>query len=160
MTRPNGRIDLLTPSPQSLPFLMQDRIPVQSYQDAMVGNWENTPLSIAYFSKENKQIIHNGIRAGVYKASGNKYTIAEQSDENLNMIMRAMFLQHSANQPTNIPQQIQALNQHVLNYCIPRIYSEVKGYLRYLHDASTLVVPLSNPVYASKDKVLELKPFF
>ena len=157
MSKPNGRIDLLTPSP---PFLMQDRIPVQSYQDAMIGNWENTPLSRAFFSKENKQIIHNGIRAGVYKLSNNKYTIAEQSDENLNMIMRAMFLQHSANQPTHIPQQIHALNQHVLNHCIPRIYSELKGYLQYLRDASTLVVPLANPTYVSKDKVLELKPFF
>ena len=126
----------------------------------MTGNWENTPMSIAYFSRENKQILQNGIRAGVFRASGGKYKIAEQSDENLSMIMRAMYLQHSANQPTHIREQIQAINQHVLDYCIPKIYGEVKGYLRYLYDASTLVVPLANPNYVSKDKVLELKPFF
>jgi hypothetical protein len=52
------------------------------------------------------------------------------------------------------------LNEYVLNYCIPRLYSEAQGYMKYLHDASTLVVPLSAPVYTGHDKTLELKTFF
>ena len=153
----NGRVDLLSELPS---FSMQDKIPIQSYHDAMTGNWENTPMSNAFFSKENKKILQNGIRAGVYSMSKGKYTIAEQSEDNLNMIMRAMYLQFSANQPDHISKQIQALNTSVLNYCIPQIYGEAVGYLKYLHDASTLVVPIANPIYTSKDKVLELKSFF
>ena len=154
----NGRVDLLSELPS---FAMQDKIPIQhSYHDAMTGNWENTPMSTAFFSKENKKILQNGIRAGVYTMSKGKYTISEQCDDNLNMIMRAMYLQFSANQPTHISQQIQALNTSVMNYCIPQVYSEAVGYLKYLEDASTLVVPIANPIYSSKDKVLELKSFF
>jgi hypothetical protein len=76
------------------------------------------------------------------------------------MIMRAIFLEHSQNRPTHVREQIEGLNRYVLEYCIPKIYGEAKGYLKYLQDASTLVVPLSNPVHTSLDKTLELKSFF
>jgi len=154
----NGRIDLLhAPNPISL---YDKPIYTSSYNDAMIGNWADTPLSIAFFSQENQQILQNGIRAGVYKMSGNKSIISQQSNSNLKIIMRAIFLEHSKNNYTNIRSQIEVLNQHVLNYSIPRIYGETKGYLKYLQDASTLVVPLSNPISMSSDKTLELKPFF
>ena len=154
----NGRIDLLhAPNPISL---YDKPVYTSSYNDAMTGNWVDTPLSIAFFSQENQQILQNGIRAGVYKMSGNKSIISQQSNPNLKIIMRAIFLEHSKNNYTNIRNQIEVLNQHVLKYSIPRIYGETQGYLKYLQDASTLVVPLSNPIYMSPDKTLELKPFF
>ena len=154
----NGRIDLLhAPNPISL---YDKPVYTSSYKDAMTGNWVDTPLSIAFFSQENQQILQNGIRAGVYKMSGNKSIISQQSNPNLKIIMRAIFLEHSKNNYTNIRNQIEVLNQHVLKYSIPRIYGETQGYLKYLQDASTLVVPLSNPIYMTLDKTLELKPFF
>jgi len=154
----NGRIDLLhAPNPISL---YDKPVYTSSYNDAMIGNWADTPLSLAFFSQENQQILQNGIRAGVYKMSGNKAIISQQSNSNLKIIMRAIFLEHSKNNYTNIRNQIEVLNQHVLKYSIPRIYGETQGYLKYLQDASTLVVPLSNPISMSFDKTLELKPFF
>jgi hypothetical protein len=60
--------------------------------------------------------------------------------------MRSVFLQHAANQPTNISGQIEELNQIVLDYCIFHVYSEAQGYMKYLYDASTLVVPMATPV--------------
>lgn len=154
----NGRIDLLhAPNPISL---YDKPVYTSSYKDAMTGNWVDTPLSIAFFSQENQQILQNGIRAGVYKMSGNKSIISQQSNPNLKIIMRAIFLEHSKNNYTNIRNQIEVLNQHVLKYSIPRIYGETQGYLKYLQDASTLVVPLSNPISMTLDKTLELKPFF
>lgn len=154
----NGRIDLLhAPNPISL---YDKPIYTSSYKDAMTGNWADTPLSLAFFSKENQQILQNGIRAGVYKMSGNKSIISQQSNSDLKIIMRAIFLEHSKNNTTSIRTQIEVLNQHVLKYSIPRIYGETQGYLKYLQDASTLVVPLSNPIHMSLDKTLELKPFF
>jgi hypothetical protein len=48
--------------------------------------------------------------------------------------------------PQNIAGQIQQLNQMVLDHSIPKVYGEAQGYIKYLHDASTLVVPLAAPV--------------
>jgi hypothetical protein len=154
----NGRIDLLhAPNPISL---YDKPVYTSSYNDAMTGNWADTPLSKAFFSQMNQQILQNGIRAGVYQKSGNKFVISQQSNPDLKMIMRAIFLEHSQNRLDQIREQIEELNRYVFDYCIPRIYGEAKGYLKYLQDASTLVVPLSNPVCTSLDKPLEFKRFF
>ena len=133
----------------------------KSFYDALTGSWDDSPLSRAYFSAENQQILQNGIRAGVYNMSGGRYSIAQQSYEELKIIMRAIFLQETTNTPGNLTSQIQRLNTLVLNYVVPKVFNEAKGYLVYIRDASTLVVPLSAPVSSvSYDKTLELKPFF
>ena len=89
----NGRIDIESPSP-SAQFALFDKIPVSSqctsFTDAMTGNWNDTPMSMAFFSDKNMQIIQNGIRAGVYNQSGGKYDIGPQDCDNLKMIMRAI----------------------------------------------------------------------
>lgn len=159
MTKYNGRVDILTPPDQ---FMMFDK-PEEctNYTDALIGNWSETPLSCAFFSKQNIQIIQNGIRAGVYDMSKGKYVIANQSCDELKIIMRAKFLRTSSNLPDHIPSQIHDINKEVIDYCVPRIFGEAKGYIQYLHDASTLVVPLSTPISTTtNDKILELKPFF
>ena len=75
--------------------------------------------------------------------------------------MRSLFLQHSANQLNNITQQITELNKIVLDYCIQQVYSEAQGYMKYIDDVSTLVVPIAHPVMASQnDRQLELKSWF
>ena len=52
------------------------------------------------------------------------------------------------------------LNKIVIDYCVPKLYSEVEGYMMYKRDASTLVVPLDKPISEYTDKSLELKKFF
>lgn len=155
----NGRIDLITktqgPDISNL-FSMYDKIPANqctTFRDATVGQWEETPLSLAYFSQQNIQIIQNGIRAGVYRKSNEQYVIAPVNCDVLKVVMRSVFMQHAANKPTNIPKQIAELNQMVLDYCIFNAYSEAQGYLKYLQDVSTLPAPLSTPVVErQKDK--------
>ena len=92
--------------------------------------------------------------------SNEKYIIDEQNKDDLNVIMRAMYLQHSKNQTDNLTEQIQTLNKLVIDYCVPKLYSEVEGYMMYKRDASTLVVPLDKPLSEYTDKKLELKKFF
>lgn len=154
----NGRINIMTPPNQ---LALYDTPPemATSYSDALNGNWESSPLSKAFFSKENINIIQNGIRAGVYQMSNQQYVISTQSYDELKIIMRAIFLQHSVNLATNLNQQIYELNKKVLSYCIPRVYGEAKGYMKYVYDASTLAVPMSRPLSSNKEKVLELKRF-
>jgi hypothetical protein len=118
-------------------------------------------LSKAFFSQQNIQILQNGIRAGVYHKSNGQYTIAPQDCDSLKIVMRSVYLQNAANQPNNITQQVAELNKIVLNYCIQQVYSEAQGYLKYIDDASTLVVPIAHPVMAdNSDRELEFKTWF
>lgn len=155
----NGRVNILEPCTRTQ-FMLYDRIPVKdctNYQNAMVGNWDETTLSKAFFSAENIQILQNGIKAGVFKASKGQYIIGQQDCDTLKIIMRSMFLQYSANLPCDITCQISALNEKVLDYAVPQVFGEAEGYLKYKRDASTLVVPMQTPISSGyKTKTLEL----
>ena len=159
----NGRVDIKTPNTSEL-FQMYDKIPANqctTFRNATEGLWTENSLSNAFFSLQNIQIIQNGIRAGVYKRSNGQYVIGPQDCDSLKIIMRSVFLQNAANQPNNIKQQVAELNKMVLDYCIQQVYSEAQGYMKYINDASTLVVPISHPVMANdNDRQLELKPWF
>ena len=159
----NGRVDIKTPNTSTL-FQMYDKIPANqcvTFRNATEGLWSSTPLSQAFFSQQNILMIQNGIRAGVYNRSNGQYVIGPQDCDSLKIIMRSVFLQHSANQPNNFQYQITELNKIVLNYCIQQVYSEAQGYMKYINDVSTLVVPIAPPVMTSdNDKQLELKPWF
>lgn len=160
----NGRVNIIGPNIDKR-FSMSDRIPINStkysYRDAMNGNWYDTELSKAFFSGRNIQIIQNGIRSGVYNKSNQQYIVGEQSLDELQIIMRSIFLQNSKNLCEDIPGQINDLNQIVLNYSINQVYGEADGYMKYKRDASTLVVPIAMPIMSStNDKQLELKKWF
>jgi hypothetical protein len=157
----NGRIDFNNIE-NGTPFFLQDKIVNDNRTtfDNLKFVQQNTVLSNLFFSLKNVQIIQNALRAGVYNYSNKKYVIDEQHPDSLNIIMRAVFLQNSKNQPDNLTEQISDLNKLVINYCVPKLYSEVEGYINYKRDASTLVVPLDNPISEYTDKTLELKKFF
>jgi hypothetical protein len=159
----NGRVDIKSPNTSTL-FQMYDKIPANqcvTFRNATEGLWSSNSLSDAFFSQQNIQIIQNGIRAGIYHRSNGQYVIGPQDCDSLKIVMRSVFLQYSANQPNNITQQIAQLNKIVLDYCIQQVYSEAQGYMKYINDASTLVVPISHPVMANEnDRQLELKPWF
>jgi len=159
----NGRVDIKTPSTSQL-FQMYDKIPANqcvTFRNPTEGLWDETPLSQAFFSQQNIQMLQNGIRAGVYNRSNGQYVIGPQDCDSLKIIMRSVFLQQSANQPGNYKQQISQLNKIVLDYCIQQVYSEAQGYMKYVSDVSTLVVPISHPVMANdNDRQLEFKSWF
>jgi hypothetical protein len=169
MQKYNGRVNIISqPDPNAI-FKMQERISLKnkstSYYTSLSGNdWEDNILSRAYFSAENIQIVQNGLRAGVYnmsKSAGNEIVIPPQNVEQLSIIMRSIFFQYTENLLTNIPAQIERLNKLVLDDVVPRVYNETMGYLKYMQDQSTLVVPLEKPLQHDRNyKQLELKPWF
>jgi hypothetical protein len=163
MQSSNGRVDIKSPSTCDL-FKMYDKIPANqctTFRSPTEGLWDETKLSEVFFSNHNIQILQNGIRAGVFKRSNGQYTIGAQDCDSLKIIMRSVFLQNASNKPFNIKEQVEQLNVIVLNYCIQQVYSEAQGYMKYLEDASTLVVPIAHPMMESTyDKQLQLKPWF
>ncbi len=160
----NGRVNILGPN-NDLRFSMSDKIPVDSKnyscREVMTGNWYDTQLSNAFFSGKNIQILQNGIRAGVYNKSNQQYVVGEQNMDELQIIMRGLFLQYAKNQPMNIAQQINDLNKIVLDYAVEQVWGEAEGYMKYKRDASTMWTPLNRPILSyTNDKQLELKKWF
>jgi len=159
----NGRLNIIGPNINQ--FSLFDKIPVNSdcstFHEAMTGNFQDSTLSLAFFSKENMQIIQNAIRAGVYEVSNQQYVIDNQNCDTLKIIMRSIFLQSSTNLPNQITEQIQALNDLVVLYCVKHIYSEAQAYINYKRDVSTMYNPIDRPTQPDfNNKTLELKHWF
>jgi len=159
----NGKINIMGPN-ISAKFSMMDKIPINTntnYQNVLTGNFERSRLSDAYFSKQNIQIIQNGIRKGVYDKSQSRILVDNQPEDQIVTVMRAMYLQHSKNLETNISQQIVELNTFVLDYCVVSVFNEAVAYLKYKEDASTMHRPMQHPIYSNKtNKTLEQKAWF
>lgn len=158
MNKSNGRINILESPKIQNQFELHDRIASKSspYMDAMQGIYYDTKLSNAFFSSDNIQIIQNGIRAGVYKKSKNRFIIDNQNEDTVKIIMRSIFLQYSINSPNDIKEQIERLNNMVYDFAIPKVYNEAIGYINYCRDASTIQPPLPPPIMSKiNDKQLE-----
>lgn len=161
----NGRVNVIAPENPDARFQMYEKIAVKNktteYREALLGNWEDNTVSQVFFSAGNIQILQNGLRAGVYKMSGNKYVIPPQNIDVLKIIMRYMYLQYAEHYANDITKQVERLNQTVWDYAVPNVYGETTGYMKYLQDQSSLVMPLQWPQQPDRVyKQLELKPWF
>lgn len=159
----NGRVNILGPN-ITTKFSMIDKIPINTntnYLNSLTGNFERSKLSDLFFSKQNIQNIQNLLIKGVYEKSNSQIMIDKQPEDNIVIVMRSMYLQYSKNLDNKLNEQVNELNSYVLNFCIPKVYSEAVAYLKYKQDASNMHIPMSAPIYSSKtNKTLEQKPFF
>jgi hypothetical protein len=138
--------------------------------DEVVKNSNNTVrhthldnnLNKTFFSPQNVNVIQSAIIDAIFKKSKGEFKIGRQSDKQLNIIMRSIYLQHSKNLPNNIEGQVSDLNKRVLQYCVPNIYSEILQYNGYLKAISTNIVPLDRSINISSkgEKINEFKSFF
>lgn len=113
---------------------------------AFSGIHEATPLNQAFLSQENLDYLQDRIRYEVYKRSNKKYQIGRQSDIDLQIIMRSIYLQYAKNQKNNIKQQVNELNELVIQEATPKIMSQVQQYHSYLNRASGAdYMPLAHP---------------
>jgi len=133
---------------------------VTEYRDPLIGNWSENELSRRFFGKDNIQLVQTSIIQGVFHMSKGRYTIGNQCTDTLKIIMRSTFLSYAKNRSHDINLQINELNQIVLDYCIPQVYGEAKGYFKYLNDISTLAVLIHRPVMSSgaDDPITSLQP--
>ena len=132
-----------------------------SYQSEAVSHQiGRTPLSDLFFSKENIDMLQNGMRNMVLNRTQGQHIIQRQSDMELKIIMRAMYLQHARHKEhVPIVEQVRELNIHVLNFSVPRIISSINMKQQYLKDISQLPVPLEHARKMKDTKQLELKSF-
>lgn len=164
----NGRVNLSTTPSAGGPV---DTIPGYGYQtkadsdfeqDMLRGNMESSPLSKAFFSQANVELVQNAIRKEVFDRSQPKgYVIDDQSIDELKIIMRAMYYQYSRNLPIDIQAQVIDLNAKVVEWSAPHILSAVDHYYYYLDDISHMPIPLSMPKSMSSagSKSLPFNPY-
>ena len=106
---------------------------------------ENEPLHNVFFSKDNIDLLQNIIIKRIWIHSDKKYVIGRQSDRELKLIMRSVFLQYGKYNKNNIKKQIIELNRLIYKYCIPNILSNLQQYVSYTRDVNNLSVPLQPP---------------
>lgn len=111
----------------------------------MTGIYEPSTLNKLYFSKENLNIIQDQLRHNIYIVSKNKYIVDKQSDVDLQIIMRSIFLQHSPNLQDNITKQIEYLNKLVIDWATPRIITEIEQYNGYINEVQYMPTPIDRP---------------
>jgi hypothetical protein len=158
----NGRVDIAQNVPHtSFPLYETERRDSLQVENTIRTLQEESVLSKTFFSRKNLIILQNAIRKSVCDLNGGKYIVDKQSDIELEIIMRSMFLQYSEHRTEDIAQQIASLNNYVVQYSVPIVNSNLHQYLQYKKDVSTLPVPLRHSVNISVkgDKSLMLNPF-
>lgn len=126
--------------------LYKETLPVKSYAKTAIGSGCQTPMTKAFFSSQNIDIIQHAIRYEVWKRSSERALIDRQSDDELITAMRAIYFQYAKNRPDDIPGQIKELNTIVVNEVVPGILSEATAHLLYLKDKFGGLSPLPPPV--------------
>ena len=159
----NGRVDILSPmSSFDIPNYQRKSYNNTNYaKEANAGKYTVNDVSKLFFSVENIDALQEGIRYRVYVETEGKFTISRQSDQELKIVMRSMYLQHGVYNNSDCVGQVRALNAKVLDWVVPEVLSNVLQYSKYKYDASTLPMPMDRaPLMTNKGtKVLEIKSF-
>ena len=156
----NGRVDISKASKLDIPAYQSKEIDNKSfYAEAVQGHTKPNEVSNLFFSEKNINALQDGIRYRIFNETG--VTIGRQSDNDLKIIMRSIYLQYSKNLPTKVIEQVRELNKKVLDWSVKEVLSNLKQFQKYKKDVSTMPIPLErSPLITTKGtKTLELKPW-
>ena len=142
----NGRIDLMTP-PKSPFEIFQTNNQRQDNSrfaaEATSSQISRTPLSDLYFSVQNIDALQEAIRYSVYRQTNGRFVIGRQSDMELKIVMRSIFLTKARHQPNDLVGQVRELNGFVLDWSIKEVLANLKQADKYREDVSRLPMPLA-----------------
>jgi hypothetical protein len=146
----------------SEPYNLYEDLNVQNDHNKIfnIGHYEKSKLSIKYFDKKNVDYLQNKMISQIFRLTKTK--ISRQSDDELLIIMKSIFLQYGLNNDSNIDKQISELNHRVLDYSIGNIASNLKQYNHYIKDISSEIKTLDMPTYVDSrgEKTLMPNHFF
>lgn len=168
----NGRVNLYGSGTRVDEYDCTTKINSTGGSDLLSANIQHTPVSALFFSKKNIDALQLGICNMVFNQSEGKYNIGPQSEMDLKVIMRSMYLTslrgglngdiHPIAEQSSVIDQVRKLNKQVLDWSVPRIVSNIKQFERYKSDVSKLPNPMDRPslVSSAGSKVLEFQSFF
>lgn len=160
MFQNNGRV---SDTVQNTNFELYDMFKEKGKPNRWVGDealkniHTKNPLSEIFFSRKNIDALQEGVRYTVFKKSCGKHVIGQQSETDLIVIMRSIYLQYGEYKPYGIMDQVRDLNTRVLEYAVPKILEEINIYMQYRKDINSLPVPMDRGEFISAKgtKVLE-----
>lgn len=155
----NGRVNAFDTIPNTFKLATNYMNSTESPHNITSRNLNCTGVSDIFFSVDNINLLQMGLRNTILNQTNGKYTIGRQSEDELKIIMRSIYFQHSKNMPNNINQQVRDLNTKVIEWSVPQILTNLKQDEKYRMDISTLPEPLERSVLPSQKgfKTLELK---
>jgi hypothetical protein len=146
----NGRVTLTSDNIKDIKMFDNENEKNNNFQvEALYGIQETSKLNQLFFSKKNMDIIQNMVRFNVYQKSEKKHIIDKQSDIELEIIMRSIYLQHSPNLPNKITEQIAYLNNLVSDWCVGQILPEISQYFGYIKEIEYMPIPIDLPINLS-----------
>ena len=140
----NGRVYFESHAPKRFElFENENYINKNGFGDSLKTIQDNSILSKTFFSKNNIDCIQNKLIRKVFEKSGHK--IARQSDLQLQIIMRSIYLQYSKNLNCDYANQIRDLDKKVTDFAVDRIVIEISQFLEYRKEVSRIPDPISLP---------------
>ena len=128
------------------PFELYENLNVSNDNKYLnTGNQQRTKLSDMYYSQTNIDFLQNEIINQVYKKTSGKYRIVKQSEDELVIVMKSIFLQYARNSDVDVQLQINTLNKHVLDYCVNDVYTNLLQYVKYIDDITKEQVVIDRP---------------
>jgi hypothetical protein len=106
----------------------------------------NTPLNTVFFSEANKANLQQKIHDAVLQMSQGQHSISPQSEADLLLIMRSYYLQYAQNNPDNVAEELDQLNQRVVTWSSNRIMVEIVAYKRFRKDILDFPEPIARPL--------------
>uniref|UniRef100_A0A6C0E0K5 Minor capsid protein P8 central region domain-containing protein n=1 Tax=viral metagenome TaxID=1070528 RepID=A0A6C0E0K5_9ZZZZ len=156
-------------APKKFSFTEDDNKLSKSNTKALFrGLYGETLLTYLFFSEKNVMNIQNLIKMIVSRETG--YVVDNQSNNELLIIMRSIFLEYSAHPKLIDPsmssdekadlykkytEEVRRLNDIVINSIVPKLISQMIQYVTYLQDASEqpkyMDRPINDSVSGKKD---------
>jgi tetrahydromethanopterin S-methyltransferase subunit B len=120
---------------------------------------ETNPLAQAFFSRDNINHLQDLIIQIIYKRSRGAWKISRQSDNELAVIMRSIYLQKAQHIENDVIGEVADLNKQVLLYAVPKISSKIEQNLGYQRDRSATYDPFTRGELASNAGTKTTKGF-
>ena len=110
-----------------------------NYQDTSVNIISNivvpNGLSRTFFSNDNVERLQRQIVNEVFKKSQKQ--IGRQSYQEIQIIMKSIYLQYGKNLNTDIEGQVLTLNKYVIDECVRIIVPNILQYNKYIEDITS-----------------------
>jgi len=124
---------------------LHDEVSRKNYASKVLNGIQEVSLfSLLFFSQENVQELQRLIRYNVYVNTDKKYIIGKQSETELVIIMRGIYLQYSSipSNKSEFTKEIKKLNSMVVTTVLPDLISNIEQYKGYLKDNGQVAKPI------------------
>lgn len=158
----SGFMDFENKGSKPFDFIQNLNVNNEDKFDKLTGTNAKSKMSSLYFSQPNVDFLQDQMIERIYKKSKGKHVISKQSEDELLIVMRSIYLQYGKNNDNNLQQQINSLNERVLDYCVGNILMNIDQHYAYLNDLTKEQEIMDKPqfVHIKGDKSLMPNHFF